>query len=149
MKAVVVPAGEAPVAGDGLAELQRDGDRGMNGLVALDHPRHVHHLPEPGGTLPAERLANIFRAERRAGILEAGQRRYARRHREKDLQRQPSPLLEHPAHPLEAEDVRHLVVADVRTVEAGAVLLSASPSRPHRRYLVSAEPARRLSASWG
>ena len=47
-----------------------------------------------------------------AGVLEAGQRRYAGRDGEQHLQLEPAALLEHPADPVEPEDVGDLVVVD-------------------------------------
>ena len=122
LQAVIVPAGEAPVAGDRLARLERRGDLGVDLLVPLDHAGHVHHLAESDRTLPAERLADLRRAERGAGVLETGQRGHARRHGEEDLQRQVASLVEEPAHAFEPEDVRHLVVVDER---------SCCPARQH------------------
>ena len=114
LQAVVAHTGEAPVACDRLAGFERGGDLGVDRLVPVDHGGHVHHLAEARDALPAECLADLSRPERRARVLEPGKRRDAGRDRQVDLQRQIAPLLEHPAHPLEAEHVGHLVVVDER-----------------------------------
>ena len=114
LEPVVADAGEAPVAGDGLAALERGRDLRVDALVSVDDAGHVHHLAEPGDPVPLERLADLVRPELCPRVLEPRQRRHAGRHRQEHLQRQLPPLLEHPAHSLEAEDVRHLVVVDER-----------------------------------
>ena len=70
----------------------------------------------PSPATPSQPSASRISAgpELGAGVLEPRQRGHARRHGQEDLQRQVTPLVEHPAHALEAEDVRHLVVVDER-----------------------------------
>ena len=77
LQTVVAYAGEAPVAGDRLAGLERGGDLGVDRLVPLDHAGHVHHLAEARDALPAERLADLSGPERRARVLEPGKGRDA------------------------------------------------------------------------
>ena len=74
LQAVVADAGEAPVAGDRLAGLERGRDLGVDRLVPFDHAGHVHHLAEARDALPAERLADLVGPERRARVLEPGKR---------------------------------------------------------------------------
>ena len=112
LEPVVALPGEAPVARHRQAALQGRGDLRVHVLVTGDHAGHVHHLPQARHALPAECLSDLRGPERGAGVLEARQRGHTRRHGQEDLQRQAATLLEEPAHPFEAEDVRHLVVVD-------------------------------------
>ena len=109
---MVVPAVQAPVPGHRQPGPEHVADHLVGRRVGLDDAGHVHHLPQTGDALPPQRLADVARRDRRPGVLEAGQRRYAGRDGEQHLQLEPAALLEHPADPVEPEDVGDLVVVD-------------------------------------
>ena len=112
VQAMVVPAVQAPVPGHRQPRVEHGADHLVGRRVGLDDAGHVHHLPQAGDALPAQRLADVVGRDRRPGILEAGQRRHAGRDRQQHLELEAAALLEHPTDAVEPEDVGDLVIVD-------------------------------------
>ena len=101
--------GDGEMTGDDVVGLQRLGQLRVDVFLRADHVREAHHLAKTHNAVPGHHLADIVRADRRAGILKPGDRRHAGGRVRHGLERGALRILDHDPDAVLAADVADLM----------------------------------------